>query len=117
MVDIQIAGVMNVNHLGLVAGDALLNLFDQIKPVERIEAVVGQVQQLNSLGTKDGSSFLGRLRKCGEFIAGLIAITLLLAGSGAFGHDQHLHLDTGIGVPGDGAAAAQYFVVWVGGDY
>ena len=46
MVHIHITCVVQTYHLGLVAGDALLNLFDQIEAVERIEMVVGKVQKL-----------------------------------------------------------------------
>ena len=62
MVDIHIAGVMHIHHLRLVAGDALFNLFDQIEPVERIEAVVWKVQQFHARGSEDHAGLLGRLR-------------------------------------------------------
>jgi hypothetical protein len=41
---------------------------------------------------------------------------LLLAGGGPFRHDQYLHLITIIGMAGNSAAAAEHFVVGVGGD-
>ena len=65
----------------------------------------------------DEAGLLGCLPQGGELIGGLDAVALVLAGGGAFRHDQHLHLITGIGVAGDGAAAAEHFVVWVGCNY
>ncbi|MCP9807332.1 hypothetical protein KBY71_12500 [Cyanobium sp. T1B-Tous] len=47
--DDRIARMAHIHHPGLMVGDPLLNLFDQVEPVERIEAVVGQILQLYAL--------------------------------------------------------------------
>jgi hypothetical protein len=52
MVHIHITGVVHVHHLGLVAINPLLNMFDQIEPIQRIKTIVRQIKEFNPAASR-----------------------------------------------------------------
>jgi hypothetical protein len=111
MIHVHIAGMVHIQNMGLMAGDALFNLFDQIETLEGIEAVIGQIQQFYALGSKDCAGLLGCSREAREFLPRLSPIAILLARSSSFRNNNHLNLISVIGMSGDGATTPENFVV------
>ena len=71
VIHIHITGMVHIHHLRLVAINVLLNALDQIETIQRIEAVVRKIKELNTCGTKDRSGGLCRLSQGGKLITRL----------------------------------------------
>jgi hypothetical protein len=116
VIDVEIAGVVRVNNLGL---NPLDQKFDELYNFQQrhcIQAIVRQLVQVNILHPHSSRRRMGLPMQPGEWIA-MRRVALRMPRSDALAQNREMDLATFLYQSGSGSTAAQHLIVWMSRDH
>jgi hypothetical protein len=105
MVHVQVTAMVGINHRWTKLAHNTLYWLDDIEQIEAIKSIVGQTQKVHAFYAKYSCSRMS----C--FFAPSLGFPCFATGTDSIGKKQHTDNITRVGMAGNGATAAQDFVV------